>query len=238
MIENPGKQAILCAGESNQHLFVATQDKHLFVISKVSFTMIKVYSTLQLVNCLTRIDSSSGCIILIGMVQKYFGSIKILENSFDFEEMDLQAEVGHCLAVRQIVFDQQSQSFLISHFGKKLEYWRVVNFEDADSRAEVVHGRHLYMELINWWDRDVGILGQSGNNFICFDNISKHFCVINLQSQQIYKKVNLIGVPNSVIDMKILKQPVYTSKVDKSNSSIPPFDALLRLSSYTKEAQM
>ena len=66
-IENPGKQAILCAGESNQHVFVATQDKHLFVVSKSTFALIKVYSTLQLVNCLSRIDSSSGCIILIGM---------------------------------------------------------------------------------------------------------------------------------------------------------------------------
>ena len=150
--------------------------------------------------------------------------------------MDLQAEVGHCLAVRQIVFDQQSQSFLVSHFGKKLEFWKVVNFEDADSRAEVVHGRHLYMELVNCWDRDVGILGQSGNNFICFDNIAKHFCVINLHSSQIYKKVNLEGVPNSVIDMKLLKQPGQTVRNDLSNSAIPPFDALLRLSSYSKEA--
>ena len=50
--------------------------------------------------------------------------------------------------------------------------------------------------------------------------------------------MNLLGVPNSVIDMKILKQPGQNSKTDKSNSSIPPFDALLRLSSYTKEAQM
>ena len=178
-VDNPGRQSILCACESNDHIFVATQGKHVFVLNKKTFTLMKAYSTLQLVTCLERIDSPSGTIILIGMQQKYFGSIKIMENSFDFEEIDLQQEVGHCLAFRQIVFDQLSQSFLVSHFGKKLEFWKIINFEDIDSRQEVVHGRHLVMELANYWDRDVGILGQSGDYFICFDTIAKCFCVLN-----------------------------------------------------------
>lgn len=62
--------------------------------------------------------------------------------------------------------------------------------------------------------------------------------MINLHSQQIYKKVNLEGVPNSVIDMKMLKLPGKSVRNDKLNNSIPPFDALLRLSSYSKDTQM
>jgi hypothetical protein len=57
---------------------------------------------------------------------------------------------------------------------------------------------------VNCWDRDVGILGQSGNFSICFDVNQKHFCVINLNSNQIYRKVHLEGVPSSLIDIKLI----------------------------------
>lgn len=49
---------------------------------------------------MTRIDTHFGCIILVGMANKFFGTIKIMGNSFDVEEMDLSEEVGHSLSVR------------------------------------------------------------------------------------------------------------------------------------------
>lgn len=145
-VRNRAKKVILCCCESSDYLFVATQENHIYVISKSNFTLFKKIETLQLINCLTRIDTPLGSIILIGMVNKFFGTIKVMGNSVDVEEMDLSGEVGHSLSVRQIFSDQKTQSFLVSHFGKKLEYWKVVQCDNMDSRLDVIHTRHLSME--------------------------------------------------------------------------------------------
>ena len=105
-MENPGKQNIICACESQEYLFIATQGKNLYVLDKQKFCLVKKFATLQHIFCLSKMESASGTVILIGMQQKYLGSIKVLTtNSFDFEEIDLQSEVGHQLTIRQIVFD-------------------------------------------------------------------------------------------------------------------------------------
>lgn len=42
-VKNPAKKAMLCACESNDHLFIVTQESHIFIISKTNFTLAKSY---------------------------------------------------------------------------------------------------------------------------------------------------------------------------------------------------
>lgn len=114
----------------------------------------------------------------------------------------------------------------MSHFGKKIEHWKILDFEAANSHQEVVYCRHMVMELANYWDRDVGILGQVGEYFVCFDMLLKSFGILSPESQQIYKKVQLEGVPDSLIDIKLIKSETPSST---QKGPIPSFNALLRL---------